>query len=82
MISSRLALNLYFICESEVPIPVCILGILACFKASAATSMSFFTARVSPHTVAFLNSLEIYSTEAKSPGLDIGKPASMMSTPN
>jgi hypothetical protein len=42
-------------CDSEVPIPVCILGYLAYFKASAATSISFFTALVSPHTVAFYN---------------------------
>src|SRR5690606_6244427 len=50
--------------------------------ASAATSMSFFTARVKPHTVAFLTSLDISCTELKSPGLDIGKPASITSTPS
>ena len=57
-------------------------GILAYFRASAATSISFLTARVSPQTVAFFTNLAMASTEAKSPGLEIGKPASIMSTPN
>lgn len=76
-----MALNLYFIWESEVPIPVWILGLTAYLSASAATSISFCTARVSPHTVAFLTILAISETDVKSPGLEIGNPASMTSTP-
>lgn len=51
-----------------MPIPVCILGLLAYFTASAATSISFFTALVKPQTVAFLTNLAISFTELKSPG--------------
>ncbi|MCY1557713.1 hypothetical protein D9M68_945860 [compost metagenome] len=43
--------------------------------------MSFFTALVSPQTVAFSTILQISETDKKSPGLDTGKPASIMSTP-
>ena len=43
--------------------------------------MSFSTARVSPHTAAFLTSLEISTTDLKSPGLETGNPASIISTP-
>ena len=82
IIFSRDDLNLCSMCESDVPIPVCILGRLAVFKALAATSISFFTALVSPHTVAFSTIFEISTTDLKSPGLETGKPASMMSTPN
>ena len=66
---------------SEVQIPVCILDLLADFNASAATSISFLTALVKPQTRAFLIKLEISSTALKSPGLEMGKPASKTSTP-
>ena len=75
-------LNLNLMWESEVPIPVCILDLLASLSASAATSMSFFTARVNPQTLAFLINCAILTTESKSPGLEIGNPASKTSTPN
>ena len=74
--------NLNFMCESEVPIPVCIRGFFAYCSASAATFMSFSTDLVSPQTVAFFTIFETASTEEKSPGLDTGKPASIISTPN
>ena len=54
---------------------------MACFRASAATSISFFTALVSPQTEAFLTIFEISSTDLKSPGLETGNPASITSTP-
>ena len=41
----------------------------------------FFTARVSAQIVGAETAFEISSTELKSPGLEIGNPASMMSTP-
>ena len=68
--------------KSEVPIPVWILGFFANFKDSDATSISFLTALVSPQTVAFLIILEISTTELKSPGLEIGNPASKTFTPS
>ena len=74
-------MNLYLICESDVPIPVCILGSLAYFKASPAILMSFSTALESAQTVVFFMIFEISTTELKSPGLDTGKPASITSTP-
>ena len=43
--------------------------------------MSFFTARVSAQIVGSETALEISSTELKSPGLEMGNPASMTSTP-
>ena len=43
--------------------------------------MSFSTARVSAQIVGSETAFEISSTELKSPGLEIGNPASMMSTP-
>ena len=54
-------------------------GETACFKDSAATSISFLTALVKPQTVAFLTILEISTTELKSPGLETGNPASITS---
>ena len=54
---------------------------LACFKASPATSISFCTARVKPQTVAFFISFAISDTDSKSPGLEMGNPASIISTP-
>ena len=68
-------------CESDVPIPVWIRPRLAYLSASAAMSMSFSTARDSAQTVGQVTALEISTTELKSPGLEIGKPASMTSTP-
>ena len=67
--------------ESDVPIPVWILGLIAFFNDSAATSISFLTALVKPQTLALFTIFEISTTELKSPGLDIGKPASITSTP-
>ena len=68
-------------CEFEVPIPVWILGRAAFLRAAAATSISFLTALVSPQTVAFFTILLISETDKKSPGLETGKPASIISTP-
>ena len=82
MISSRLELNLYLIWLSLVPIPVWIRLCLAYFKASAAQSISFSTARVRAQIVGQVTALEISTTELKSPGLEIGKPASITSTPS
>ena len=81
-ISSLVALNFALICRSDVPMPVCIRGRFAYFSASPATSISFCTARLRPHTVAFFITLEISSTDLKSPGLETGKPASIISTPS
>ena len=80
--SSLLDLNLCWMWESEVPIPVWILGFLAFANAAPATFISFSTDRVSPQTAAFLTILEISSTDLKSPGLETGNPASIISTPN
>ena len=52
-------LNLYFICESLVPIPVCILLCFAYFNDSAATSMSFSTARVNAHIAGHVTALDL-----------------------
>ena len=69
-------------CEGEVPIPVWIRLRLAYFSASAAQSMSFSTARVNAQMVGQVTAFEISTTLLKSPGLEMGKPASMTSTPN
>ncbi len=82
IIFSRVELNLCWICESEVPMPVWIRARLAGFKASAATSISFLTALVSPHTMALRTVLATSLTASKSPGEEMGKPASMISTPS
>ena len=44
--------------------------------------MSFCTALVKPQTLALVIIFEISLTELKSPGEEIGKPASIISTPN
>ena len=62
-IFSLFELNLYLMCESDVPIPVWILGFFAKRNESAATSISFFTALVNPQTVAFLTIFDISTTE-------------------
>ena len=62
--------------------PVCMRLCLAYLSDSAATSMSFSTARVSAHIVGHVTAFDISITELKSPGLDIGNPASMTSTPS
>ena len=64
-----------------MPIPVWIRPRFANFSASAATSMSFSTARVRAQMVGQVTALEISTTELKSPGLEMGNPASMTSTP-
>ena len=61
--------------------PVCILGLAAYFNAWPATSMSLSTARLKAQTVTFLSVLAILFTDSKSPGEDMGKPASIISTP-
>ncbi len=43
--------------------------------------MSFSTARESAQMIGLVTALEISITELKSPGLEMGNPASMMSTP-
>ena len=52
--------------ESDVPMPVWILGLTAFFNDSAATSISFLTALVKPQTLAFFTIFEISTTELKS----------------
>ena len=47
-----------------------------------ATSISFSTARVSAQITGHVTALEISITELKSPGLEIGNPASITSTPS
>ena len=69
-------------CESDVPIPVWIRLCLANCKASAATSISFCTARVKAQMVGHVTAFDISMTELKSPGLEIGNPASITSTPS
>ena len=68
-------------CWSEVPIPVWMRFFFAWRRASAATSISFCTARVRAQTVGQVTALDISTTELKSPGLDTGNPASITSTP-
>ena len=82
IISSRVELNLYIMCGSEVPIPVWIRPRFAYFNASAATSISFCTARVRAQIVGHVTAFDISTTLLKSPGLEIGNPASITSTPN
>ena len=60
---------------------MCNLGLFANFNDLTATSISFLTALVKPHTEAFLTIFDISTTELKSPGLDTGNPASIISTP-
>src|SRR5659263_753266 len=54
----------------------------AYFRDSAATSISFSTARVSAQMVGQVTAFEISTTDLKSPGLEMGNPASITSTPN
>ena len=62
--------------------PVWIRPFFANFSDSAATSISFSTARVSAQMVGQVTAFEISTTELKSPGLEMGNPASMISTPS
>ena len=63
------------------PRPVWMRGRFAYLSASAAQSMSFSTARVRPQTTAWSPaSSAMRRTLSKSPGLEMGKPASMTST--
>ena len=55
---------------------------LAYLSDSAATSISFSTARVRAQMVGHVTAFEISTTDWKSPGLETGKPASITSTPN
>ena len=66
IISSRVVFSLNCMCEFDVPIPVWILGRAAFLSAAAATSISFLTALVRPHTVAFFTILLISETDKKS----------------
>ena len=63
-----------------MPIPVWILPLFAKCSASAATSISFSTARVRAQTVLSFMFFEISTTELKSPGLETGNPHSIIST--
>ena len=68
--------------EGETPMPVWMRGRLAHLSASAARSMSFSTARVRPQTTQSSPARRpISCTERKSPGEEMGKPASITSTP-
>ena len=79
--SSSLMRSLSARCCGDTPRPVWMRGRLAHERASAARSMSLSTARVSPTTTASSPaSRPISWTERKSPGLEMGKPASMTST--
>ena len=66
---------------SDAPIPVWILGCLAYFKDSAATSISFLLARVKAQIIGSFTAFDSATTLSKSPGLDTGNPASITSTP-
>src|SRR5690606_9595991 len=81
-IASRVLLNLYLMWVSDAPMPVWIRGLLAYFRASTAVSISPLTARVRAHTVGVVTNLDISTTLLKSPGLEIGNPASIISTPS
>ena len=59
---------------------VCMRAEAAGFSASAAASMSFSLARARPHTVLSVTASATALTASKSPGLAMGKPASMTST--
>src|SRR5690606_25221287 len=78
----RVLLNLYLMWVSDAPMPVWIRGLLAYFRASTAVSISPLTARVRAHTVGVVTNLDISTTLLKSPGLEIGNPASIISTPS
>ena len=81
MHSSSVMRSLSLMCEGDTPMPVWMRGRFANFSASAAESMSLSTARVSAHTTAASPvSSEMRRTDSKSPGLEMGKPASMTST--
>ncbi len=64
----------------DVAIKVCIRPELAGFIASAARSISPFTARAKLQTVESFITSATARTDSKSPGLAIAKPASMTST--
>ena len=61
---------------------MCNLGFFAYLRDSTATSISLMTALVRPQTLAFFTIFDISTTDLKSPGLEIGKPASITSTPS
>jgi len=82
IISSGLEFSLWNMWYGDVPMPVWIRPFLEYFSASAATSISFSTARVRAHIVGQVTAFDISTTELKSPGLEIGKPASITSTPS
>ena len=82
MISSGVLLNLYLMWLSLVPMPVWMRLCLAYCNASAATSMSFSTARVRAQMVGHVTAFDISTTDLKSPGLEMGNPASITSTPS
>ena len=73
--------SFHFIWTGEVEMKVWMRPRRAGLIASPARSMSFWPARASPHTTAFLARRAISWTAAKSPSEATGKPASMMSTP-
>ena len=69
-------------CNGLVEINVWILNLGACFNASYALSISFTECLERPAGIEFFKILLTSDTASKSPGDAIGKPASIISTPN
>lgn len=80
--SARLIFNLYSICTSLVAKKICICGETASLSASSARSISPSTQRASPVTEQCLIAFAMALTHSKSPGEEIGKPASITSIPS
>ena len=74
-------LNLCLMCMSDDPIPVCNLLLSALLRETCAILISSTNALESAHIIGLFTFFDISTTELKSPGLDIGKPASIISTP-
>ncbi len=72
--------SFFSMCSGEVAMKVWMRGATAGLMASAARSMSASPVRARAHTRASLMISATAFTEAKSPGLEAGKPASMTST--
>ncbi|MNX63969.1 hypothetical protein D3C86_949830 [compost metagenome] len=69
-------------CMSDEPIPVWIRGRLAYCNAATAESISPLFARVNAQMIGSDTAFESSTTLWKSPGLEIGNPASITSTPS
>jgi len=74
--------SLYFMCRGEVERKVWMRGFLASFTASQQRSMSLSMQRHRPATWMDFACRAIRCTDSKSPWLEAGKPASIMSTPS